>query len=241
MTHVIIQPMSTFWYIATLVTVLLIVALTYLCSKISKDKLYILSKKLGYFILAQIIFTNLYLWLFEHAWTLQNNLPLSLCRASIILSALALITKKDSLVIWASYLGISGGILSILTPDLSYGISAYSIFDYYFVHGIMIFIPILLIYLLGIRLGKFSSIKAFGYGNIMLLLIFPIDFLIKANYMYLRIRPEVHNPLLIGNWPWYIIGFEIAGIFFIVIMDVVFRVIPKYFYTSTKRGDLYKN
>jgi hypothetical integral membrane protein (TIGR02206 family) len=131
-------------------------------------------------------------------------------------------------VIWASYLGISGGLESILTPDFSYGISPYTLFDYYFVHGMLIFIPILLIYLRGIKLGKSSSIRAFIYGNMMLLLVFPIDVMIKANYMYLMIKPEVNNPLLIGQWPWYIIGFEIAGILHIAIMDVVFRIVPQY-------------
>jgi uncharacterized membrane protein YwaF len=92
----------------------------------------------------------------------------------------------------------------------------------------LIFIPILLIYFLGMRLDKASALKAFIYGNLMLLMIYPIDFLINANYMYLRIKPEVNNPLLIGNWPWYIIGFEIAGILFIVIMDVIFRIAPQY-------------
>ena len=119
--------------------------------------------------------------------------------------------------------------MSILTPDLSYGISSYAIFDYYFVHGMLICIPILLVYILDIRLDKKSAIWAFIYGNIMLILVFPLDFLINANYMYLRIKPEVKNILLIGNWPWYIIGFEIAGILLILIMDVLFRIIPKYY------------
>ena len=107
--------------------------------------------------------------------------------------------------------------------------SPYTLCDYYFVHGMLIFIPILLIYLLGIKLGKSSSIKAFIYGNVMLLLVFLIDFMINANYMYLRIKPDVNNPLLVGNWPWYIIGFEIAGIVHIVIMDLIFRIIPRHF------------
>ena len=227
MEHVTIQPLSLLWDVTVAATVLSISGLTYICSRISLNRLDNLSRKLGYLIIAQIIFTNIYLFLVQSSWTLQNNLPLSLCRASIILSALALITKKNGLVIWASYLGISGGLVSILTPDLSYGKSAYTLFDYYFVHGLLIFIPILLVYLLGIRLDKYSSIKAFIYGNVMLLMIFPINYIFNANYMYLRIRPEVDNPMLIGQWPWYIIGFEIAGILHIAIMDVIFRIVPK--------------
>ncbi|MEI7563711.1 MAG: hypothetical protein WCJ39_09070, partial [bacterium] len=75
---------------------------------------------------------------------------------------------------------------------------------------------------------KFSSLKAFLYGNIMLAIIFPLNFLIGSNYMYLKERPLVDNILLVGNWPWYIIGFEVAAIIHMVIMDVIFRIVPNY-------------
>jgi hypothetical integral membrane protein (TIGR02206 family) len=153
---------------------------------------------------------------------------LSLCRASIILSALALITRKPFFIIRAVYLGISGGIQSILTPDFSYGNSTYITIDYYFVHGIMIFIPIFLIYIMKFRLSKFSSLKALLYGNIMLAIIFPLNFLIGSNYMYLKEKPLVDNILLVGNRPRYIMAFEVAAIIHIVIMDIIFRIIPNY-------------
>ena len=34
--------------------------------------------------------------------------------------------------------------------------------------------------------------------------------------MYLLERPSVNSPMIIGNWPWYILGFEILGIVHIV-------------------------
>ena len=37
----------------------------------------------------------------------------------------------------------------------------------------------------------------------------PINFLIGSNYMYVNEPPQVDNPLVIGDWPYYIFLWEI--------------------------------
>ena len=226
MAHTLLEPFSHLWYLYTSIVVIAIIALFLLLRK--KKNLNKISKIIGFIILIQIICLNIYLIFVTKSRTLHESLPLSLCRASIILSALALILRKPFFIQWAVYLGISGGIQSILTPDFSYGNSLFLTFDYYFVHGMLIFIPIFLIYSMKFRLQKFSSIKTFLYGNVMLAIIFPLNFLIGSNYMYLKEKPLVNNILLVGNWPWYIIAFEVAAIIHILIMDVIFRIIPNH-------------
>ena len=45
-----------------------------------------------------------------------------------------------------------------------------------------------------------------------------INWILDANYMYLCVKPIAKNPLLIGDWPWYILGIEcVAVIHFSVI------------------------
>jgi hypothetical integral membrane protein (TIGR02206 family) len=226
MAHTLLEPFSHLWYLYTSIVILGIVVLVLVLRK--RKNLSKIATIIGYIILIQIILTNIYLLFVTKARSLHDSLPLSLCRASIILSALALITRKQFFITRAVYLGISGGIQSILTPDFSYGNSIYITIDYYFVHGIMIFIPIFLIYIMKFRLSKFSSLKAFLYGNILLAIIFPLNFLIGSNYMYLKEKPLVDNILLVGNWPRYIIAFEVAAIIHILIMDVIFRIIPNH-------------
>ena len=41
--------------------------------------------------------------------------------------------------------------------------------------------------------------------------------------MYLCDRPIVNNPMIIGEWPWYIIGFEILGIIHILAFYAGFK------------------
>ena len=40
--------------------------------------------------------------------------------------------------------------------------------------------------------------------------------------MYLAEKPLVNNPMVVGEWPWYILGFEILGLVHILIfiMDI---------------------
>ena len=38
-----------------------------------------------------------------------------------------------------------------------------------------------------------------------------INYKFGANYMYLAEKPIVENPMIIGEWPWYIFGFELIG------------------------------
>ena len=36
----------------------------------------------------------------------------------------------------------------------------------------------------------------------------PLDFIIDANYMYLKEPPAVNHPLVSGEWPYYLINLE---------------------------------
>ena len=38
-----------------------------------------------------------------------------------------------------------------------------------------------------------------------------VNWLTDANYMYLCARPAVDNPLVMGDWPWYIVNVMVIG------------------------------
>ena len=46
----------------------------------------------------------------------------------------------------------------------------------------------------------------------------PFNFYIGGNYMYLAQPPQVENPLVIGPWPYYIIGFEVFVVLLLVLL-----------------------
>ena len=57
---------------------------------------------------------------------------------------LALWKTKQWMYEWLLFLSIPSGIHSILTPEFTQGLSTYFIFDFYFVHAALIFIPLFL-------------------------------------------------------------------------------------------------
>ena len=63
-------------------------------------------------------------------------------------------------------------------------------------------------YYMDMKLSKFSWLKSFIALNVILLFLMPLDFLIDANYMYLKEPPAVNHPLVSGDWPYYLVNLE---------------------------------
>ena len=61
---------------------------------------------------------------------------------------------------------------------------------------------------MNMKLSKFSWLKSFVAINVILVFLMPLDFLIDANYMYLKEPPAVNHPLVSGDWPYYLVNLE---------------------------------
>ena len=101
----------------------------------------------------------------------------------------------------------------MLTPEFTLGKSDLIIFiDYFISHGGIIFAALYLTFILGFRPRKMSWIKVFLFSQILIPIIGTINWFLKSNYMYLNAKPIVDNPLIIGDWPYYIIFIEIIAL-----------------------------
>ena len=81
-------------------------------------------------------------------------------------------------------------------------------------------LPIFMFKNLGYELSNYSWLKVVLYLNILLAIVMPLNFIIDSNYMYLAYVPDVGNPLIIGDWPYYILFWEI----FLVILTYILYV-----------------
>lgn len=144
-------------------------------------------------------------------WNISDNLPLHLCSISNLISCFILfIPKNKRLFEFLFYAGIIGAFQAFLTPQINnFDGSTYEYLEYYLSHGGILLLPLYMYKNLGFKLSKFSWIRVVGYLNILLIIIMPLNFLIDANYMYLARKPDVYNPLVIGEWPYYIVFWEI--------------------------------
>ena len=149
-------------------------------------------------------------YIMSGTWDVQYNLPIQLCGiSSLICCVLPFIKKKDKLFQFVYYTGVIGGIMAILTPQMNYfdGSLRYYL-NYYVSHSLIIVLPIFMFLHLDLKLPKFSWFKIWIHHNILMAIIMPINFLLDSNYMYVNAAPEVSNPLVIGEWPYYLLIWE---------------------------------
>ena len=149
-------------------------------------------------------------YIMSGTWDVQYNLPIQLCGiSSLICCVLPFVKKKDRLFQFVYYTGVIGGIMAILTPQMNYfdGSLRYYL-NYYVSHSLIITLPIFMFLHLDLKLPKLSWFKIWIHLNILMAIIMPINFILESNYMYVNNAPEVNNPLVIGEWPYYLFIWE---------------------------------
>lgn len=156
-------------------------------------------------------------------WNISENLPLQLCGISNLIGCFILfIPKNKTLFEFFYYAGIIGAIQAFLTPQINnFDGTNYEYIEYYISHGGILLLPIYMFNNLGYKLRKFSWLKVLIYLNILLIFIMPLNFKLNSNYMYLAYPPNVDNPLIIGEWPYYIMYWEIIIVIFTYTLYVI--------------------
>ena len=195
--------------------------------KINKDSAQFFAKRLAFL----IIFLEIYLFIYRQAFgifDITKNIPLHLCSLAELCSAYALITKNQRSFELAFYWSFAGSIQALFTPNLT----GYSLYDTQFIifflsHSLIILNVIWLIHVDNMKVRSFSHIHAFFITNMIAIPIGIINWLLNANYMYLQSKPPVNNPLLVGEWPWYILGFEIIAFIFFTILFITMKICKK--------------
>ena len=168
-------------------------------------------------------FTENFGYIAAGTWDIQYNLPIQLCGiSSLICCVLPFIKKKKKLFEFVYYTGIIGGVMAILTPQMNYfdGTIRYYL-NFYVSHSLIIALPIFMFLHLDMKLPRLSWFKLWINLNILMAIIMPINFLLDSNYMYVNAPPEVDNPLVIGDWPYYILLWEI---FILIIAYMVYSI-----------------
>ena len=175
---------------------------------------------MGVILVFSSIYSPLRSYLMDN-WNTATDLPLHLCGISgVICAILPFLKRKQALFDFVFYTGIIGGIMSMLTPQMnSYDGSQFAYLEYYVRHSIILVMPIYLHQNYGMELTKKSIIRTFITLNILLAIIMPFNFYVGGNYMYLAEPPQVDNPLVIGQWPYYVLWIEV---FMIVLLLLLF-------------------
>ena len=207
--------MSQEWITWTLLSLIFIFYVLFLAQFLNKSQKKMISYLIGGILIIDFITKNA-AYVSTGKCDVQYNLPIELCDiSSLICCFLPFIKNKKNLFQFVYYAGITGGIMAILTPQMNYfdGTLRYY-FSYYISHSLIIALPIFMFLHLDMKLPRLSWFRVCVNLNILMAIIMPINFLLGSNYMFVNSPPEVNNPFVIGEWPYYILLWQVFVIIF---------------------------
>jgi hypothetical integral membrane protein (TIGR02206 family) len=220
--HYVVEIFSNYWWkglLFSIAGIFLCVALGYRMAGSKKEWL---ASCLGWSLILINIFHQFYM-VSRNEWTFQSSLPLNLCSISAMLSGVALILRKQLLYEFLLYWGIAGALHSLLTPEMTLGNKGWHPYDYYISHAGIMMSCIYLSVVLKFYPRPGSWWRILIYSQPLLLFVYMVNVSLGANYMYLLSKPAADNPFVIGKWPWYIIGFQLAGVMHFYITWLLFK------------------
>ena len=210
------------WWIGINISLIISFIIIQIAIRIPPDKRKTLMISIGMTLILIELVQQAYLKHFG-IWNAKSSLPIHLCGISGILAGIMMIRQNYSGFEFLALIGSPGALHAILTPQLNHGPIPFLIFKYYVSHAGIILVPLFFAIVLGYRIKESSWYKVFLLCQLLILFVGLANFMIGSNYMYLTKKPLVNNPMIIGEWPWYIIGFEILGLIHILLFYYGYR------------------
>lgn len=149
----------------------------------------------------------------------KDNLPLHLCGISLYITALALFLRKQILFEIAYFWGLGGALLAVLSPgDIFYFPHILNII-FYSSHGLIIIGALYMAIVLKFRPTPVSLVRVGLINLAYVMLIYPVNFLIDANYLFLRFKPKGTTLINhMGPWPVYVAVMILLGFISYIIL-----------------------
>lgn len=215
--HETIPVFSLIWWQANSVTIALVAAVIITGKRLSPDNRNRLAAILAVILLARWVLYHPYI-MSQGKWNVRSNLPLHMCGLSALLSGVVLLWRNQLAYELLYYWGIPGAFHSLLTPEFTSGRNGLLFYEYFLSHGGILAAALYLTLVLGMRPRRGSWWRVVLWTQPVLLIIGAVNWVLNANYMYLCEKPLANNPFVIGEWPWYILGLEIAGILHVLLI-----------------------
>ena len=163
---------------------------------------------------------------------LNADLPLHLC--NILPLFLPFVMKNRARNGWAVlYLFIMAGTFqSLITPTIDNSLPHFDAIRYWLVHAGLVIVMLYGVFVFNFRLQWKDVIKAFLAINVLATIIYILNLLLDANYMYLVAKPSGGTIMdQLGDWPIYILQLELLVPIFFLLLVLPFK-IPKRLYSS---------
>lgn len=147
-------------------------------------------------------------------WHVMDSLPLHLCGAAVVLSAIMLINQNHRLYELCFFWGLGGATQALLTPDVGvYGFPHFRFFQFFLSHGLIVLASIYMTFVTRYRPTHSSIWRVFALTNGYAVVVAGFNWLTDANYLFICHKP-LNGSLLdyLGPWPWYILSLELGAL-----------------------------
>jgi len=147
----------------------------------------------------------------EYPWT--TLLPFHLCDIAMFAVILALSGRGRLSFDVAYFFGLAATLQGVLTPNIPFDFPHPRFFTYFVWHcGIVVF-DLYLVFGLKKRPTVRSLWQCYAWLHVYALVAGAINFLLSANYGYLRYKPTGGSVMdHFGEWPFYIIGLSLFAL-----------------------------
>lgn len=160
----------------------------------------------------------------QREWTPAVGLPLHICDAGTILGALALWTRRRTLVELLYFWALAGTALALVTPDVPQPFPSLLYFQYYAAHGGIVVAALFLVVGLRHSPGRGAVVRAALVTAAYAAAVGLADVVTAGDYMYLRRPPAVPTLFdLMSPWPWYLVETAALAVILFALLDVPFQ------------------
>ncbi|MEI3607491.1 TIGR02206 family membrane protein [Pseudogracilibacillus sp. SE30717A] len=159
-------------------------------------------------------------------WDINSSLPLELCSIASLACAIMLLTKNHYIFEAFYFIAIGGAIQAIATPDLYFGFPQYRYMQFFIDHFLLILSPLIMIWLYQFTITLRSLLRAFITINCIAVIVFIVNIVASANYMFLIQKPSGSSLLdFLGPYPYYLLSLEgiTLFIFFLLYLPFTFK------------------
>lgn len=139
-------------------------------------------------------------------WSLQNGLPLHLCRIGVYVTAVMLVTGNRYLFELSYFWSLGGALNALVTPTLSsFNFPHLLFFKFFISHGLLIVAALYMLLYEELRPYRASVIRVIVVTHLYAGIVAVINLFLGSNYLYLCGNPGRGTVISsFGVWPEYL-------------------------------------
>ncbi len=143
----------------------------------------------------------------------RENLPLHFCSIMMVISAIALWTRKRWACAFTFFSVLTASIQALITPALVKPFPSIAFFIFFLSHGLLFTAALLIPVVLGWRARRKDVVRSVLLGDVYLLCVIPLNIWLGTNYGFTQHGPEEGSVLdLLGPAPWYYLWLQIPAL-----------------------------